>query len=364
MNFPFPLPFLLHYSPIYSIPLAGGVTVDLGKFPPHLLTQLLNTAAVNDPQVLLGPKVGEDAAVIALRDRRLVAASDPITFATDAIGWYAVQVNANDIACAGGIPQWFLATLLLPQSFTETAAAAIFDQLVQACNALNITLIGGHSEVTYGIDRPILMGTMLGELASDRPIATCGAREGDSIVITKGIALEGTALLARERRAALLSAGLAPETIDSAAAFLTHPGISVVADARIALDAVTVHSLHDPTEGGLITGLREVASASGMGLAIEESSIPILPQCAEICRALNLNPLGLLASGSLIITLPAGEVPALLLALQQAGITGWEIGQILAPEEGLILIGYAGELPLPDFPRDELARCLDESVTP
>lgn len=336
--------------------------MDLGKFPPNLLTQLLNTAAINDPQVLLGPKVGEDAAVIALRDRRLVAASDPITFATDAIGWYAVQVNANDIACAGGIPQWFLATLLLPQSFTETAAAAIFDQLAQACNALNITLIGGHSEVTYGINRPILMGTMLGELATDRPIATGNAREGDSIVITKGIALEGTALLARERRAALLSAGISPETLDSAAAFLTHPGISVVADARIALDTVTVHSLHDPTEGGLMTGLREVASASGMGLAIEESSVPILPQCAEICRALNLNPLGLLASGSLIITLPAGEVPALLLALQQAGITGWEIGQILAPEEGLILIGYAGELPLPDFPRDELARCLAESV--
>ena len=203
---------------------------------------------------------------------------------------------------------------------------------------------------------PIVLGNMLGEVERDRLITTGGAQEGDSIVITKGIAIEGAALLAREQGAALKAAGVSQATLDAAAAFLTKPGISVVEEARIACTVATIHSLHDPTEGGLVTALREVASASGMGLAAEETSIPVLPECNEICQALGLNPLGLLASGCLIITLPAGEVPKLLLALEQADITGWEIGQVLAPEEGLIMIGYAGEIPLPEFSRDELAR--------
>ncbi len=330
--------------------------MDIGKFPPQLLERLLAKEGVSDPRVLLGPKVGEDAAVIDMGDRLLVAKSDPVTFATDAIGWYSVQVNANDIACTGGVPKWFLATLLVPERFSEADAEAVFDQVISACTALNVALIGGHSEVTYGIDRPIVLGNMLGEVERDRLITTGGAQEGDSIVITKGIAIEGAALLAREQGAALKAAGVSQATLDAAAAFLTKPGISVVEEARIACTVATIHSLHDPTEGGLVTALREVASASGMGLAAEETSIPVLPECNEICQALGLNPLGLLASGCLIITLPAGEVPKLLLALEQADITGWEIGQVLAPEEGLIMIGYAGEVPLPEFSRDELAR--------
>ena len=330
--------------------------MDIGKFPPQLLERLLAKEGVSDPRVLLGPKVGEDAAVIDMGDRLLVAKSDPVTFASDAIGWYSVQVNANDIACTGGVPKWFLATLLVPERFSEADAEAVFDQVIAACTALNVALIGGHSEVTYGIDRPIVLGNMLGEVERDRLITTGGAQEGDSIVITKGIAIEGAALLAREQGAALKAAGVSQATLDAAAAFLTKPGISVVEEARIACTVATIHSLHDPTEGGLVTALREVASASGMGLAAEETSIPVLPECNEICQALGLNPLGLLASGCLIITLPAGEVPKLLLALEQADITGWEIGQVLAPEEGLIMIGYAGEVPLPEFSRDELAR--------
>ena len=334
--------------------------MDIGKFPPQLLERLLAKEGVSDPRVLLGPKVGEDAAVIDMGDRLLVAKSDPVTFASDAIGWYSVQVNANDIACTGGVPKWFLATLLVPERFSEADAEAVFDQVIAACTALNVALIGGHSEVTYGIDRPIILGNMLGEVERDRLITTGGAQEGDSIVITKGIAIEGAALLAREQGAALKAAGVSQATLDAAAAFLTKPGISVVEEARIACTVATIHSLHDPTEGGLVTALREVASASGMGLAAEETSIPVLPECNEICQALGLNPLGLLASGCLIITLPAGEVPKLLLALEQADITGWEIGQVLAPEEGLIMIGYAGEVPLPEFSRDELARYISE----
>ena len=334
--------------------------LEIGKFPPQLLRRLLEKEGVSDPRVLLGPKAGEDAAVLDLGYRLLVAASDPITFATDAIGRYAVQVNVNDLACTGGVPKWFLATLLVPDSFTEADAEAIFDQILEACTAMNIALIGGHSEVTYGIDRPIVLGTMLGEVERDNLVTTGGAREGDSIVITKGVAIEGAAILARDREEELLRLGVSADTIETAKEYLYQPGISVLEDARIACSVAEIHSLHDPTEGGLITGLREVAQASGMGLAVEETSIPVLPECAEICAALGLNPLGLLASGCLVITLPAGQVPTLLTALEQAEIIGWEIGQVLAPEEGLIMIGYDGEMPMPAFSRDELARYISK----
>jgi hydrogenase expression/formation protein HypE len=279
-----------------------------------------------------------------------------VTFATDRIGWYAVQVNANDVACAGGTPRWFLATLLVPQGFSQEDATGIFDQVLEACRALDVTLVGGHSEVTHGIDRPIVVGSMLGEAPRDGLVRTGGAQEGDSIVLTRGIAIEGTALLARDCPEALRRAGVEQPTIDRARTFLSNPGISVVRDCQIAIASSRVHSLHDPTEGGLITGLRELARASGLGLAIEEGSLAVLPECQTICQALGLDPLGLLASGALLITLPAGDVPGLLTALEGEGIVGWEIGQMLAPEEGLIIIGHQGETALPEFTRDELAR--------
>ena len=173
--------------------------MDIGKFPPSLLDRLLQKTGVTDPRVVLGPGLGEDAAVLDMGETLLVAKSDPITFATDRIGWYAVQVNANDIACTGGVPRWFLATLLVPERFTEDQAEELFTQVLDACNDIGVALVGGHSEVTQGIDRPLVAGTMLGEVARDRLVRTGGAQEGDSLVVTQGIAIEGTALLALER---------------------------------------------------------------------------------------------------------------------------------------------------------------------
>ena len=337
--------------------------MEIGKFPPHLLQKLLSKEGIQDPSVLVGPRIGEDAAIVKLGDRLLVAKSDPITFATDDIGWYAVQVNANDVACTGGVPRWFLATLLVPESFTEDQAEAIYDQILTACNSMEIALIGGHSEVTYGLDRPIVMGTMLGEVTIDQLVTTGGAVEGDSIVMTGGIAIEGAAILARENREELIAAGVPASTIDVARKFLYEPGISIVGAARTACAVADIHSLHDPTEGGLVTGLREIAVASGMGLAVEQSSITIFSECEEICQVLGIDPLGLLASGCLLITLPAAQVPTLLRAMEEGGIFACEIGQVIAPEEGLIMVGYEGEVPLPEFSRDELARYISNKCT-
>ena len=330
--------------------------MDIGKFPSSLLERLLQKPGVTDSRVLLGPKVGEDAAVIDLGETLLVAKSDPITFATDRIGWYAVQVNANDIACTGGTPRWFLATLLVPEAFTEDQAEELYTQVLDACTAIEVTLIGGHSEVTYGIDRPIVSGTMLGEVARDGLVKTGGAQDGDSIVVTKGIAIEGTALLARERADDLRKAGVSDDTITLSAQLLNSLGISVLIDAQVACTNAQIHSMHDVTEGGLITGLREVAAASGLGLAIEEGSVPLLGPTEEVCNALDLDPMGLLASGALLITLPSSDVPSLLVALEQKGMDGWEIGMMMAPEEGLVYMSRKGEVELPQFSRDELAR--------
>jgi len=330
--------------------------VDIGKFPPQLLERMLQKTGISDPRLLLGPGLGEDAAVIDLGETLLVAKSDPITFATDRIGWYAVQVNANDVACTGGTPRWFLATLLVPESFTEDQAEDLYTQVLDACTAINVTLIGGHSEITYGIDRPIVSGTMLGEVTKEGLIRTGGAQEGDSIVVTKGIAIEGTALLALERPDDLRKASVPESTITQSTQLLDNPGISVILDAQTACTSAQVHSMHDVTEGGLVTGLREVAAASGLGVAIEEGSVPVLPTTAEVCEALGLNPLGLLASGALIITLPPEDVPSLLSSLEKKGVDAWEIGVMMAAEEGFVSIGREGEVELATFARDELAR--------
>jgi len=321
-----------------------------------LLELLLSKIDIRDERVLLGPSVGEDAALLDYGDRVLVAKTDPITFATNRIGWYAVQVNANDVACTGATPRWFLATLLIPETFTAKEAEAVFDQLLDACNSLGVTLVGGHSEVTRDLAHPIIVGFMLGEVEKSKIVRTGDAKDGDSIVITKGIALEGTALLAQDAAEALGRGGVAAGTITRAKELLFYPGISVVRDALTACSTVRVHALHDPTEGGLATGLWEVARAAGVGLAVEEGSIPILPECAEICQALGLNPLGLLASGALIITLPPEDVPRLFSALEREGIDAFEIGRITGPEEGVHIIRGHELEPLPRFERDELAR--------
>ena len=158
----------------------------IGKLRADTLQAIFDKHRTKDPRVVVGPKVGEDAAVIDVGDRYLVATSDPITFATAEIGWYALHVNANDIAVRGARPRWFLATLLLPAGATSaTSVEALFADLHAACEELDVALVGGHTEVTHGLDRPIVAGTMLGEVEKDKLVTTAGARVGDAVVMTR-----------------------------------------------------------------------------------------------------------------------------------------------------------------------------------
>ena len=256
-----------------------------GKLPPELLQRLLATYTKVDPRVIVGAVVGEDAAVIQMGDRYLVAKADPITFATDAIGYYAVVVNANDIATRGGQPKWFLATLLLPEhGCTEALVESIFAQMAQACETFGIALIGGHTEVTYGLDRPILSGHMLGEVAPTALVTTGGAQVGDVLLLTKGICIEGTSVIAREREADLRRRGLCETLIRRAKNFLVNPGISVVRDAQLACGAGRVHAMHDPTEGGLAMAIHEVATAAHVGVVLDQAGLPILEEASLLCH--------------------------------------------------------------------------------
>ena len=330
-----------------------------GKLPPELLARLLGGVRVGDPRVVVPARPGVDAAAIDLGDRVLVATADPITFVADRIGWYAVTVNANDIAVMGAEPRWFLATLLLPAKIGEHAVAAVFDDLTRACDALGVTLIGGHTEVTFGIDRPLIAGTMLGEAAPGRLVTSAGARPGDRLLITGGIAIEGTAALAGEAHDALVAAGVPAPIIARAAGYLDAPGISVVRAARTLTGTVPVHAMHDATEGGLATALRELAEASHVSIALDDAALPVLPETATICAALAIDPLGLLASGCLIAAVAPGDAEAALAALHAERIAAWPIGAVVAPAAGVYRLVSGARVPLPLFARDELARWLE-----
>lgn len=332
-----------------------------GKLPPELLQRLLRSYTCADSRVIVGPAVGEDAAIIDMGDHYLIAKSDPITFATDAIGYYAVVVNANDIATRGGQPKWFLATLLLPEQTTSVALVeSIFAQIAEACQSFGIAVVGGHTEVTYGLDRPILSGHMLGEVDPAGLITTSGAQIGDVLLLTKGICIEGTAIIAREREEELRRGDVPEHILQRAKHFLFEPGISVVRDAHIAIRAGRVHAMHDPTEGGLAMAVHELATAAQVGIMIEGNQIPILEESALLCRAYGLDPLGTIASGALLIATPADEALRIQQALQGNNIACAAIGRIVPPSEGVLFNDGSKLQPLPQFIRDEITKLFTE----
>jgi len=328
-----------------------------GKLPHDLLDRLLRRFAPSDPRLIVGPQMGEDAAVIDFADRYLVAKTDPITFATDEIGWYAVNVNANDIAVMGATPCWFLATVLLPAGkATPELAERIYGQLAAACDELDIALVGGHTEITVGLGRPIVAGTMLGEVAPERLVRSSGVQPSDDLVLARSVPIEGTALIAWEKQAELLARGVDPALLRRAQGFLHNPGISVVRAARLAVETANIHAMHDPTEGGLATGIWEMAQASGVGLDVNFDAVAIAPESRLLCEAYGLDPLGVIASGALLLALAPAEKGKLLAALAQAGIPAQVIGRATQPGAALTARRNGQAIPFPSFAVDEIAR--------
>jgi hydrogenase expression/formation protein HypE len=329
----------------------------VGKLPSELLGRLIATYATSDPTVVVGPGLGGDAAAIEVGGTTLVVKSDPITFASESPARYLVDVNANDLACLGATPRWMMVTALLPEGTTEEIAETHFRELRDACLQRSISLVGGHTEVTFGIGRPFLVGVLIGEVEGGRLLRPGGARAGDALLLTGAIAVEGTALVARELGDRLRSA-VDPELVERAANFLTDPGISVAAAAIALFDSGGVTALHDPTEGGLATGVRELALAAGCGATIDRDAVPVLPETAAIANALGLDPLGMLASGSLLAAVEPAAADRLVSSSDAFGFPVTAIGKV--PESGspFLLRSKDGEQGLPVYDSDETTRVL------
>jgi hydrogenase expression/formation protein HypE len=329
-----------------------------GKLDIDILRKLLERNPVRDDAILIGPQIGEDAAAIDMGDRALVVSTDPITFATSEIGYYSVMVNANDIATTGAEPRWFIVTILLPEALgTQELVASIFQQIYRACEKLNISLVGGHTEITYGLDRPVLVGQMMGEAQKGSIVRTSGAKPGDLVLLSKGICIEGTSLIARERAEDLRSRGISKNLVERARDFLFEPGISVVEEARLAFQAARVHSMHDPTEGGLANGLHELSIAAGVEVEVERDSIPIYEESRVLCEAFHLDPLGVIASGALLVTAPPPEAEKIMKKALERGVPMTEIGRVKSRgSPSVTMITSRGPEPVPYFDRDEIIK--------
>ncbi len=329
----------------------------IGKLPPELLRALLDAGAPLPAEVRLGPRVGEDAAAIDVEAGTLVAATDPITLTGSGIGAHAVVINANDVAVMGAAPRWFLAAVLLPPGSDESLVREVFDGIRRALDAVGAALVGGHTEVTAAVTQPVDVGQMLGLAERGRIVATGGARPGDVVVQVGPAPVEGAAVLAAERPQDL--GGVAPELLAAARRAVEDPGVSVVGPALLAAECGAT-ALHDPTEGGLATGLLELAEASGVGLRIDAERVPWFEPGVAVCRALGADPWGALASGALLATFPERDAGVACAALEDRGWTARAIG-VATRGSGA---HTADGAPLPRFARDEVARVLDPAAPP
>ena len=342
------------------------MNLPVGKLKHDFLKQLLPSDN-KSASVVVGPQLGEDAAVIALGDNYLVATSDPITFATEDIGWYVVCVNSNDIAAMGAVPKWLLVTLLLPEdATTPTIVRDIMAQITQACAAFDIALCGGHTEVTPAVTQPVVIGQMMGVTDKNALFTSADARIGDVLILTKGLGIEATAIIAREREKQVRKKCDAV-FLEQAKNYLMDPGISVLKDAQIAIATGGVHAMHDVTEGGVSTAVYELATAAELGVVVYSNKLlgsPILygDITRTLCDMFGLNPLGVISSGAMLIASAPEKSDAICQALGEAGINADIIGKFLPPEQGLWLEDATRtRQPLSVFETDEIAKLFSSS---
>lgn len=322
----------------------------LGKVPPEILQKIVfANLGMKDPDILLGPSLGEDASVIRIGDNVIIAATDPITGSVADVGWLAVHVNANDIATFGVQPRWFLASIMLPEKTTPEELGHIMKQIDDAAQILGIAVAGGHSEVTEGINRPIIAGFMIGIADQGKYVSSSGAQPGDSVILTKSIAIEGAAILATEGEE-YLTTKVGLDVVEKAKTLRAE--ISVVAEGVAAYGTGYVTAMHDPTEGGLSGGIHEICDASKVGFEIYKDAIPIDDSTKAICNALEINPMELISSGCMIICCSEENATEVVNTIQSRGVSASVIGKIMQNPDHRIVItdsdGFALQRPTTD----------------
>ncbi|MFB6081202.1 MAG: AIR synthase family protein [Halanaeroarchaeum sp.] len=307
----------------------------LGKVRPEdLASHVFGRTGAPDESVRQGPAYGEDAAAIEVPGGTLVVSSDPISLAIDRIGTLAINVACNDVATSGAEPDWLTTVVFLPgEDDAEATLDEITDQLHEAALDRDVTIVGGHSEYNPDLERPLLSLTCMG--MADRFVPTGGATPGDHVVLTKGAAIEGTAILASDFADDVRAAGVPEDVRRRATRF--YDDLSVLPEARVLREYAT--AMHDPTEGGLVDGLFELASASEVTLRIDDGAIPLRPETVAITDAMDVDPFQIFGSGALVATVPEDEVAAALEDLADAGIEAADVGTVEAAADVPLFLG-------------------------
>ncbi len=319
-----------------------------GKIPDEDLSRILEkyTNSQNE-RVLLGPKLGEDAGIIdmsGIENNCLAVTVDPILVNIKNAPYFAVAINVNDIVTRGATPKWAAASVFFPEHSTLDNVEAFFKELYAAAKQFEIAIVTGHTEVTNSVKNPGIVLTMFGEVQKDKVLRTSGAKEGDSLILTGGAGIEGTAILAADFYQSL-QGKVDEEILKRAQKFLYDPGICIAAAAKIAWK-YSPNSLHDPTEGGLRKGIEEVALASRNGILVHYDKIPIREETRQICAVTGDDPLGIFGSGALLISIPPERAEGLLNEYQTVGILAREIGTITSPDKGRLLHYHGKSIPL------------------
>jgi hydrogenase expression/formation protein HypE len=271
----------------------------LGKIPIDMLKEVVfKNLGAERSEVILGPAAGLDGAILDVGNKKAVVSMDPITGAVERIGWEAININANDVATFGVEPAFFFSCLLLPENADRKIVETVSTQMHAAAKELGIAIVGGHCESTLGLTNPIVVGCIMGLTEKDKYVTAAGAKAGDKLILTKSAGIEGTAILASDREEQLKKV-FSATTLESAKHFFNQ--ISVVKDALTAYKAGGVHAMHDPTEGGVLNGIHEMADAAGLGVRVLEEKITVEPETAKICRYYEIDPLQLISSGALLI---------------------------------------------------------------
>jgi len=335
--------------------LRMGIPLPAGKLPNDLLREFLDDFVFDDPSILINPGVGEDITAVDVEaEQVLVLKSDPITFATDSIGQYAVLINANDIATSGAVPRWLLTTLLFPHGVTASEIRKVVMELKEFCHQWGITLCGGHTEISDAVSRPVVTGMMAGTVARSDLIDKRNMAAGDKVLFTKRVAVEGTAILAREFGEKLGQLGMNAAEIETCREFLSD--ISIIPEAKIAARFSETNAMHDITEGGLATALEELSIAGGHRIRIDIEKIPVFPETRKICSLFDIDPLGLIGSGSLLICSQANAYQNLMAEIRKAGIEVACIGEVLEAGQGIEAIKRGKRADWPHFEVDEITK--------
>ncbi|AGB41234.1 hydrogenase maturation factor [Halobacteroides halobius DSM 5150] len=315
---------------------------------------VLDRLSSNNSDVLVGPKLGEDSAVIDFGEFVAVMSTDPITGIKEGVGTLAVNISCNDIAANGAQPIGIQQALLIPPNMSEQEVVAIVEDINQATKNLGIDVLGGHTEVTDIVKQPLVSCTAIGKTTKDKFITSSDAQIGDDIVVTKWTGLEGTSILANTFNDKLLKLGVKKEVINEALNLTKD--ISVVPEGLLGAN-LGVNAMHDVTEGGLYGALYELTTASEVGFKIEQEKLPVHKVTEIITTALNINPYSLIGSGMMILITDKGS--ELVKKLNKEKIKASIIGKI-TPKNKIVRTNE-GKIEIETAPEDELWRILKEN---